>query len=61
MTTVFAIVGQHEEDPNRLLLVGDDGQHYQYQLPDGTTTPVVADEEPWQIDALPVPVEELIG
>lgn len=39
MTTVFAVVGQHEEDPDLLLLLGDDGRHYQYDVTSETTAP----------------------
>jgi hypothetical protein len=61
MPTVFAIVGQHEDDPDRLLLLGDDGQHYQLRLSDGITTPVAPAEEPWRLDPAPMPVDEIIG
>lgn len=60
MPTVFAVVGENRDDPDRLLLLGDDGRHYQYELPAGTTTPVVPDEQ-WLIDPNPPGVEELVG
>ena len=50
MTTVFAVVGEHRDDPNRLLLLGDDGRHYGHRLPDGPTTPVEPDGR-WVVDA----------
>lgn len=40
MTTVFSVVGQHEEDADLLLLLGEDGQHYQYDVVNETTAPV---------------------
>jgi hypothetical protein len=58
MTTVFAVVGEHHDDPDRLLLLGSDGQYYQYQLPDETTLPVVPDET-WVMDPNPPPIDEL--
>ena len=51
MTTVFAVVGEHHEDPDRLLLLGDDGQHYALRLPDGAPSPIPADlDTSWMLD-----------
>ena len=47
---VLAVIGQNRDDPDCLLLLSEDGRHYQYQLADGTTLPVVPDEA-WVIDA----------
>jgi hypothetical protein len=58
--TVFAVVGENRHDPDRLLLLGSDGQHYQYHLSDGTTSPVKPDEG-WVIDPDAPPFEEVIG
>jgi len=60
MSTVFAVVGEHRADPDRLLLLGADGRHYQYELPAGTATPVVPDED-WVLDPNPPPADELGG
>ena len=60
MTTVFAVVGEHHDDPDRLLLLGSDGQYYQFLLPDETTTPVIPDET-WDFDPNAHFVEELMG
>ena len=60
MTTVFAVVGEHHDDPDRLLLLGSDGQYYQFLLPDETTTPVIPDET-WDFDPNPLHIEELTG
>ena len=49
VTTVFAVVGEHRDDPDRLLLRGDDGRYYGHRLPDGPTTPVEPDER-WALD-----------
>ena len=40
LATIFSVVGQHRDDPDRLLLLGEDGRHYQYDLPRDATTPV---------------------
>ena len=60
VTTVFAVVGEHRDDPTRLLLLGADGRHYAHALPDGPTIPVEPDER-WAVDAAPPPVEEIAG
>jgi hypothetical protein len=57
---IFSVIGENENDPDRLLLLGTDGQHYQYQLLDGTTSPVDLDEH-WVIDSNAPPVEEVVG
>lgn len=50
MTNVFAVVGEHREEPTRLLLVGDDGRFYAYATDDTTPTEVDPSDE-WAIDA----------
>ena len=53
MTTIFAVVGERRDDPLELLLLGEDGRHYAYPLPDGLALPVELDEA-WAVDrALP--------
>ena len=60
MSTVFAVVGQHSEDPDRLLLLGEDEQHYDLRLPDGPTLPIEPDEF-WTVDdGVPVFDEEAV-
>ncbi len=49
MTNVFAVVGQHRDDPCLLLLRGTDGLHYAQPLPDGEPVPVEPDEA-WVVD-----------
>jgi hypothetical protein len=46
---VFNVVGENRDDPDCLLLLGDDGQHYRYHLLDGTTAPAELDDH-WVID-----------
>lgn len=60
MTLVFAVVGEHRDDPDRLLVLGDDGHHYDYRVPTGQTVPTVPDEA-WDVDpnAVASAVEEL--
>ena len=54
MTTVFAVVGEHHEDRDRLLLLGDDGQHYDLRLPDGAPSPIRDEPDTsWTIDDYP--------
>lgn len=40
MPNVLAVVGEHRDDPNHLLLLGEDGHHYDLRLTDGTTIPL---------------------
>ncbi len=40
MTTVYSVVGEHRDDPARLLALGSDGQHYVLTLPSGAAFPV---------------------
>ena len=60
MTTVFAVVGEHRDDPDRLLLLGDDGVHYDLRLPDGPAVPIEPDER-WFVDTAPAQFEDLTG
>ena len=49
MTTVYSIIGEHSDDPARLLALGADGQHYALVLSQGTLTPVDVDDS-WSLD-----------
>ena len=49
MTNVFAVVGEHREEPSRLLLLGDDGHFYAYATNEAEPTQVEPTEE-WEID-----------
>jgi hypothetical protein len=60
MTTIFAVVGERRDDPLELLLLGADGQHYAYPLPDGPVTPVELDDQ-WAVDHSRPAVEDLIA
>jgi hypothetical protein len=47
--TEFLVVGEHQDDPDQLLLLGADGRHYAYSLPDDVTTPVDPDAA-WRME-----------
>jgi hypothetical protein len=49
MTNVFAVVGEHRDEPTRLLLIGDDGRYYAYATDAPAPTEVEPSEE-WAID-----------
>ena len=53
MTNVFEVVGEHREEPNRLLLRGEDGLYYAFATSD--SQPVVVEqsnelERDWALD-----------
>ncbi len=50
MTNVFAVVGELRDDPNHLLVLGEDGSYYDYALSTGHATPTDPDES-WSADA----------
>jgi hypothetical protein len=59
MATIFSVVGSHHDDPDRLIMIGDDGQHYQLELPVGIPIPVEPSEEEWAFDPILPDLEEL--
>ncbi len=59
MISVYSIVGEHHEDPDRLLALGADGQHYALMLPQGTMFPVEPDEQ-WRLDPEPPDREDVL-
>ncbi len=50
VTNVFEVVGEHREEPSRLLLRGEDGLFYAYATSDSHPTAVEPSEE-WELDA----------
>ena len=50
MTTLFAVVGCHREDPDHLLLLGDDGHHYACHVPDEPVGPFDPNGGEWARD-----------
>jgi hypothetical protein len=59
LTNIFAVVGEHRDDPNRLLVVGEDGNTYDYQVPTGHLMPTEPKEAEWQVDTAEPMLEEL--
>lgn len=58
MTNVFAVVGEHRDEPTRLLLVGDDGRYYAYatnatNATNATSPTEVEPSDEWAIDDAP--------
>ncbi len=49
MTNIFEVVGEHREEPSRLLLRGEDGTYYAYATSDSYPTAVEPSEE-WNLD-----------
>ncbi len=49
LPVVFAVVGEHRDDPTWLLLLGSDGQHYAYRLLDGSVLATDPDDA-WRFD-----------
>ena len=49
MTTVYSVVGEHRDDPTRLLALGSDGRHYALDFPTGDASPTEPDDA-WRLD-----------
>jgi hypothetical protein len=47
--TELIVVGEHRDDPHRLLLLGSDANYYEYSISDGNTMPVSPNGE-WNIE-----------
>lgn len=60
MTNVFAVVGEHREEPSRLLLLGDDGHFYAFGSSAGQPTEVQPTDE-WELDPGAAPEPEFGG
>ncbi|MDQ3045394.1 MAG: hypothetical protein M3R06_09655 [Chloroflexota bacterium] len=51
MTNVFAVVGEHRQQPGRLLLLGDDGRYYAC-APSSPMQPVeINPSDDWTVDS----------
>jgi hypothetical protein len=57
MSTLYAIVGEHHDDPHRYLVLGEDGAYYEWDLVTERTSPIEPGEE-WAMDPQ-VPVDDL--
>lgn len=54
MPNILATVGEHRDDPDHLLLLGDDGLYYDLRLTDGATLPLPPTQDPgdeWLLDS----------
>lgn len=49
MNNEYNVIGEHKDDDEHLLVVGDDGQPYDYHLSRETVEPVEIDEN-WEVD-----------
>ncbi len=49
MTNCFSVVGEHRDNPDRLLLIGEDGGLYDLPAPDREPTPIQPTDE-WNVD-----------
>jgi hypothetical protein len=63
MTNVFTLIGTHRDDPDQLLLEGDDGAYYACPSLELPPTPVEPDEEwvmlaPERVDTEAEPLSE---
>ena len=57
MTNVFAVIGEHRDEPGRLLLRGDDGHFYAYATDDGRPSAVEPTDE-WEFDPDAEPIAD---
>lgn len=53
--TDLSVVGENKDDPSQLLLLGSDGNHYAYSLPEDSIQQVEPDDR-WDVD--PPPLQE---
>jgi len=60
MTNIFAVVGEHRVDPDRLLVVGQDGNTYDYNVPADQLLPTELSDEDWQVDTTETELEDLL-
>lgn len=50
MNNLYDVVGEHHSRPDRLLVIGEDGAYYAWELDTDETQPVELSSE-WRIDA----------
>lgn len=60
MTNIFAVVGEHRDNPDHLLVLGDDGSYYDYTVTTGQTALTEPDLS-WTTDADIPELEEVLG
>jgi hypothetical protein len=49
MTNLYVVIGEHHDDPDRYLVLGADGDFYEWDLTSEQTIPIEPGEE-WSID-----------
>jgi hypothetical protein len=60
LPVVFAVVGEHRDDPTWLLLLGEDGQHDAYRRLDGAVLAIDPDDA-WRLEGARPPLDALTG
>lgn len=50
MNNLYDVAGEHHSSPDRLLVVGEDGAYYAWELDTDETLPVELSPE-WKVDA----------
>ncbi len=60
MPNIFAVVGEHREKPDHLLVLGEDGGYYDYVLATGQTLPVEPDQS-WATDTTAPELEQVLA
>lgn len=60
MTNVFAVVGEHRDDPDHLLVLGDDGSYYDYAVTTGQAA-LVEPDQTWTTDFSVPEIEATLG
>lgn len=50
MNNLYDVVGEHHSSPDRLLVIGEDGTYYVWELDTDETLPVQLSPE-WKVDA----------
>ena len=59
MPNIFAVVGEHREKSDHLLVLGEDGSYYDYALVTGQTLPVEPDQS-WKTDETLPDLDEVL-
>jgi len=60
MTNIFAVVCEHRHDPDRLLVIGQDGNAYDYRVPSGQFIQAEPREVDWQVDTTEASLEQIL-
>ncbi len=60
MTNIFAVVGEHRDNPDHLLVLGEDGSYYDYTVTTGHTIPTEPNPS-WTTDVDISELDEVLG